>query len=309
MSNNSNVDKIIALIKARIKAEGEDHSVAACRKAFQTLVEKLPPLPADVKYHNVDADGIPSEWVSVKESREDFVLFYMHGGGYIVGSPTSHRDLISRMAREARMRALVPDFRLAPEHPFPTQIEDCVRAYQWLLKQGYTANHIVFAGESSGGALVISVLLALKEQQIPLPIAAIAISGMLDLEASSNTFKTNLSVDPSVDSERIFRLARLYIGDRDPKMPLASPIYANLTGLPPLLIQVSSVEVLLDDSIRLAQAARDCGGEVELEVWYGLPHAWHIYASILPEGQQAIVRAGKFARKYTPNNAFNSITK
>jgi monoterpene epsilon-lactone hydrolase len=256
-------------------------------------------LAQDVRCQPVDAGGVPAEWVTTPESIEGRVIQYLHGGAYMVGSIKTHREIGSRISRAAAAQVLLIDYRLAPENPFPAAVEDSVAAYRWLLSTGVNPAQAVIAGESAGGGLTVATLVALRDAVEPLPAAAVAISPWVDMEALGESVTTKAEVDLMVQREGILMAAEVYLGGINPRTPLASPIYADLTGLPPLLIQVGTSEVLLDDATRLAERARATGVDVVLETWADMMHVWHSFAAILPEAQQAIDRIGEFVREHT----------
>jgi epsilon-lactone hydrolase len=252
----------------------------------------------------VVAGGVPAEWVSVPNSRRDRVILYLHGGSYTIGSPRTHRALAAQMARAAGMRALVLGYRLAPEHLFPAPVEDATAAYRWLLAQGIRPEHIVIAGDSAGGGLTLATALALRDGGDPLPAALVCISPWTDLAATGASLKTRAHLDPSLSPGGIAIAGQRYVGPAgDSRAPLASPLYADLRGLPPLLIQVGDHEILLDDSTRLAERARASGVAVTLEIW---PEMWHVFESLagyLPEADQAVNKIGMFMRARLPDPA------
>jgi epsilon-lactone hydrolase len=209
----------------------------------------------------------------------------------------THRVMLSHLSRASGFKVLGLDYRLAPENPFPAPVEDALAAYRWLLWSGYDPRKIVLAGDSAGGGLVVAAIVAMRYAGEPLPAAGVCLSPWVDMEATGPSFVTNATSDPSVARDRILRLAGVYLAGKSPQAPLASPIHADLRGLPPLLVQVGSIETLLDDARALAQRAQAAGVEVTLEVWEDMPHVWHHFAPMLPEAQQAIARIGEFVRK------------
>lgn len=259
----------------------------------------LPTAP-DVRCEAVVAGGVPGEWIVPPGAEESRVLLYLHGGGYVIGSVNTHRDMVSRIARAAQARALAIDYRLAPEHPFPAAVEDATAAYRWLLASGMPAERIVIAGDSAGGGLTLATLLALRDAGDLLPAAAVCISPWTDLAVTGESMDTKADVDPMIRKAEAIEGAKLYLAGADPKTPLASPLYADLSGLPHLLIQVGTHETLQDDSVRLAERARAAGVDVTLEQWEEMIHVWHFFAFILPEAQQAIDRIGQFVREHVP---------
>lgn len=255
--------------------------------------------PEGVTCTPVDAGGVSAEWSVAAGVDEAKVVLYVHGGGYVMGSAGSHRDVTGRLSKAAGARVLSLNYRLAPEHPFPAPVDDAVAAYRWLLAQGISPGNIAVAGDSAGGGLAIATLLALRDAGEPLPAAGIGISPWVDMEGTGESMTTRAAVDPVVQKEGLLGMAKLYLGDADPKNPLAAPLHADLAGLPPLLLQVGDAETLLDDSTRLAERARAAGVDVTLKVWDEMPHVWHLFAPILPEGRQAIDEIGSFFQART----------
>jgi acetyl esterase/lipase len=279
-----------------------DEPLDAIRQAFDS-VGTIFPIPADVKREDVSAGGIPGAWIQAGEPGSGATIYYLHGGGYSIGSVSSHLDLISRIARAADARAFAIDYRLAPEHPFPAPIEDSVAAYRWLLQQGTDPATIVIGGDSAGGGLTLATLVALRDAGDTLPAAAFAISPWTDMTITGESVRTRKDLDPMIPADAMAEGAATYLGGADPKNPLASPLFADLRGLPPLLIHVGDHEVLLSDATRFAAAAEEAGTEVKLEVWDEMIHVWHFFATILPEGQQAIEGIGQFIRQQVATGA------
>lgn len=263
------------------------------RNGFEAFAKLFKPL-AELKNTAVDVNGVPGEWITPPQVMDERVILYLHGGYYMVGSIQSHRNLAGNIANAAQARALIIDYRLAPEHPFPAGIDDALIAYLWLQDQGNRPDQIVLVGDSAGGGLVLSVLLALRERGKPLPAAAICLSPATDLTLSGESWKFNAKKELVITRFIAEQVAPKYLGEIDPHNPLASPLYGNLHGLPPLLIQVGSDEVLLSDSTSFAERARTAGVDVTLEVWPGMPHVWQFTASFVPEARQAIVKIGEF---------------
>jgi acetyl esterase/lipase len=257
------------------------------------------PSAKQVKCEPVSAGGVKAEWITAPNAAADRAILYLYGGGYIMGSINTHRELIARLSKAAQARILALDYRLAPEHPFPAPVEDATAAYRWMLAQGLKPSRIAVAGDSAGGGLTVAALVAFRDAGLPMPAAGIPISPWVDLEAIGESMKTRSSQDPIVKPEMIREIARVYLAGQNPRSPLAAPLYADLHRLPPLLIHVGDAEALLDDSKRLAERAKAAGVDVTLEVWSEMPHVWHLFAHFLSEGQQAIDRAGEFVRKLT----------
>ena len=282
----------------RVRAAMPRKTVADDRANFQEMMSEFP-LDDDIVCERVGAGGVPAEWITAPGAEEDRILLYLHGGGYVVGSTRTHGVMMSRMSRASGARVLGLDYRLSPENPFPAPVQDTLAAYRWLLSNGADPRKIVIGGDSAGGGLTVSTLVAMRYLGEPMPAAGFCISPWTELEPNADSYETNAEVDPTVSRARVEDLKDLYIGDKDPRAPMASPLFADLKGLPPLLVQVGSIEVILDDSTRLAERAEAVGTDVELEVWDDMPHVWHLFAPILSDGQKAIERVGDFIRKHT----------
>ena len=256
-------------------------------------------IPADVQREKVSAGGVPAEWVVAENADRARVILYLHGGGYVIGSINTHRELGSRLSRAAAARVLLIDYRLAPEHPHPAAVDDAVSAYRWLLLQGVSPSRLVVAGDSAGGGLTVATLVALRDAGLPAPAAGVCLSPWVDLEGIGESMTTKAALDPMVQRDGLVKMAAAYLGGQSPRTPLAAPLYADLSGLPPLLIQVGTAETLLDDATRLAERARKAGVQVSLEPWEDMIHVWQAFASMLPEGRQAIDRIGEFVKSKT----------
>jgi acetyl esterase/lipase len=287
---------LINMIKARqIK---EMPTIEEARANFEE-VGRLFPVAEDVQCDTVDAGGIPAEWLSVPGATDERDVLYLHGGGYTIGSLETHRDLASRIGRAARARVLSIDYRLAPEHPHPAAVEDSVTAYRWTLSQGIDPAKMVIAGDSAGGGLTVATLLALRDAGEPMPTAGVCLSPWVDLAVTGESVRAKADIDPIVNADATIWMANLYAGDEDPCAPLISPLYADLQGLPPLLIQVGTAEILMDDATRFADRARPAGVDITLETWEHMVHVWQYFAAMLPEGQEAIDRIGEYIIKHT----------
>jgi acetyl esterase/lipase len=270
-------------------------------KALRGVMESASAFPSagETKCTPVSAGGVPAEWIAGPGAADDRVILYVHGGGYVMGSIATHREMIARLSKASGARGLALDYRLAPEHPFPAAVEDATVAYRWLLGQNIKPSNIVVAGDSAGGGLTVATLLSIRDAKLPLPAAGVCISPWVDMEGTGESMTTRAKADPVVQKDGLLGMAQLYLGGKDPKSPLAAPLHADLKGLPPLLIQVGDAETLLDDSTRIADKAKKAGVKVDLEVWPEMPHVWHLFAPFLPEGQQAIEKIGKYVRQIT----------
>lgn len=253
--------------------------------------------PADVRFEPVLAGGVPAEWTTAPGAREDRALVYLHGGAYCLGGIATHRGLAARLSRHARLRVLNVDYRLAPEHPHPAAVLDAAAAVRFVHASGLAPSRVAVGGDSAGGGLAVATLVALRDAGEALPAAGVCISPWTDLSGSGESMRTRAALDPLVDAETLALMAAEYLAGRDPRTPLASPLFADLRGLPPLLVHVGTAEILLDDATRLAERARDIGVDVELEVWDDMIHVWHAFADMLPEGVQAVQGIAEFLEK------------
>ena len=243
--------------------------------------------------------GVSGEWQQAALGSADNVILYLHGGGYVLGSPASHRDMVGAIADAAQARAFMVDYRLAPETAFPGAVDDAVAAYKGLLENGEKAEKIIIAGDSAGGGMTMATLIALRDEGIELPAAAVCISPWADLTFTGDSMIVKDKVDAMLSRGSLSWFADQYLAGQDPTQPLASPIFGDLQGLPPLLIHVGSEEVLLDDAIRLNKVAKKAGMDVTLEVWNGQMHVWHLMSAIVPEGKHAIQVIGTFVKTHT----------
>jgi epsilon-lactone hydrolase len=276
----------------------ENPDLAVVRAGFEEMGAMFP-VPEDVRREPVSANGVKAEWVTAPGAANDRAILYLHGGGYVIGSINTHRALAASISRAAKARVLVIDYRLAPECPHPAAVEDATAAYRWIVKQGISPKRIAIAGDSAGGGLTISTLVALREAGDQLPAAGVCLSPWVDLEGIGESMTKCAELDPMVKKDGLVQLAALYLGGKSPRTPLAAPLYADLSGLPPLLIQVGTWETLLDDASRIAERARKAGVDVTYEPWEGMIHVWQLFAPMLDEGKEAIEKIGKFVQSKT----------
>lgn len=269
------------------------------RRAYFNSLDQQFPTPEYVRIEPVVANGIRAEWVKAPGASDDRVILYLHGGGYVVGSPTSHRHLVAELGRATHSAALSIDYRLAPENPFPCAVTDAVSAYRGLIDSGVAPERVVIAGDSAGGGLTVATLVSLREQSVALPAAGVCISPWTDLTMTAESYATKAASDPMINRDQLSMMASAYLGGADARQPLASPLFADLRGLPPLLVQVGSDEVLLDDSLLLAERASEAGVATTLEVWDEMIHVWHFFHPMLKEGRDAIEHAAQFVRENT----------
>jgi monoterpene epsilon-lactone hydrolase len=293
------LQQVFEQYKAFAQVAGQAKSPQELRAAFSAAFSAFPSA-GEVKCEPVSANGVKAEWITANNAAPDRVILYLHGGGYVMGSIDTHRELVARLSKAAQARGLALEYRLAPENPFPAAVDDAITAYRWLLAQGYKPGRIVIAGDSAGGGLTISTLLAVRDLGAPAPAAGVCISPWVDFEAEGASMTSRAAQDPLVSREMILKIARMYVGENGSlREPLAAPINAVLNDLPPLFIQVGDAETLLDDSTRLADRAEEAGVDVKLQIWEEMPHVWHLAAPILPEGQEAIDKIGEFVRERT----------
>ena len=269
--------------------------LAELRAEYGDLAEEHA-LPGNIDHQPVDTGGVSAEWIRAPDSRDDRAMLYLHGGCYGSGSVETHRDLMSRLSLAAATQVLGANYRLAPEHPFPAAVDDASAAYRWLLEMGIAPGRIAIAGDSAGGGLALATMIETRDAGLPLPGALVCLSPWVDLALTGTSMDTKAGDDPIVNREMLLGWSKLYLGNHDARTPLASPLYADLDGLPPLLIQVGASEVLLDDATRLAERASAAGVATMLKVWPEMIHVWQTFAAILPEGRQAIARIGEFVR-------------
>ncbi|MCB1684166.1 MAG: alpha/beta hydrolase [Pseudomonadales bacterium] len=274
---------------------GSEINVAEMR---ENMVSMTAPMADHVTRKDFNVDGIPLCHITVAGVREDRGLLYLHGGGYMLGSLDTHAELMGRLAEACRAPVLGVDYRLAPENPYPAAVEDAVASYDRLLANGIRPDQVVIAGDSAGGGLTLACLLALKAQGKPQPAGAVLLSPWTDLTGSGESSRSRAALDPMISAENLLPTAKLYIGDTDPADPGVSPLFGDLTGLPPLLIQVGDHEVLLDDSTRLAERAVAQGVTAELEIY---EEAFHVFQAMpgLPESGDALASIGRFFDRVT----------
>ncbi len=255
------------------------------------------PLLDDVTTEPVKAERVAAEWQDVKGAEKDKVILYFHGGGWILGSPNDHRLLTTALSRSTQMRVLSVAYRLAPEYPFPAPLNDCITAYNWLLKTGIKPENIIIAGDSAGGNLTLSTLIKLRDDKMPLPAGAVLLSPSTDFTFSDDSFFKNGETDPVLADVGIFWWFQAYHAKENPRNPLISPLFADLKDLPPLLFQVSTCEMLYRDSTRFVDKARSAGVDVVLETWDDMLHVFQAALDELPEAGEAISSIGNFIEK------------
>jgi monoterpene epsilon-lactone hydrolase len=251
---------------------------------------------SDLAVEPVSVGDLRAEWLSAPGADRNSAILYLHGGGYVIGSLDSHRHLVAEAGRAASCWALSLDYRLAPEHPFPAAVDDALAAYRFLLARGIRPGSIAIAGDSAGGGLVVAAMLAIRDAGLAQPACGWCISPWVDMEAIGDSMETKAAQDPTVQKAGILDMARMYLNGADPRSPLAAPIYAELRGLAPLLIQVGAAETLLDDAIRLAKVAGAADVRVDLQIWPEMVHVWHLFHPELSAGRRAIEEGGAWVR-------------
>jgi acetyl esterase/lipase len=285
------------LLKYVLSKQASGLSLEGERKFFDDFGKKEKLAPG-VQVQKVDVGGIPAESLTPAEVKEDQLIIYLHGGAYNLGSCDSHRSLASFIAQITRIPLILLEYRLAPEHPFPAAIEDVASAYQWLLKNDITAKKIAFVGDSAGGGLAVATAVFLKDKGVELPGAIVCLSPWTDLEHTGESIVTRAKKEALLKLDELKKYAHDYAPSRNYCNPLVSPIYADLSGLPPMLIHVGENEILFDDSTRLAEKAHENGVKVTLEVGRGLWHVWHYFANYMPEAKRAIVKISEFLQEH-----------
>ena len=291
------LESVLATMFAAKFQSSADMTLAQKREGYESYGALFPSEPG-VDPQPVSAGGVPAAWLVAPQANKDRVILYLHGGGFRLGSITTHLSITSRLTGAAAARVLALDYRLAPEHKYPAQLDDALAAYQWLLDQGFAAAHMAVVGDSAGGGLTVSFQLALRDRGLPLPACSVAMSPWVDLVGTGTWREADPSSDPTVDPKDLDDTIADYLGDADPHQDLVSPVFADLTGLPPMLIQVGTQEILRCDAEGLADKARACGVDVTLEVEEGAFHVWHHAAPKVPESLAAIARIGAFVQRH-----------
>ncbi|PWT92222.1 MAG: alpha/beta hydrolase [Proteobacteria bacterium] len=290
MTDQSEIDAIRALLSSKPRPQGW-----AERRQRLDEVGSASPVADDVKLRAVDIDGVPGEWSIAPGSDQSRVLLFFHGGGYCSGSIASHRGMVTEAGRAAKARTLALGYRLAPEHPFPTALDDALAAWRFLRRQGVAAAHIAIGGDSAGGGLTAALINRLRVSEREQPACAWLVSPWIDLTMSGSTLTSKDAVDPLIHKVYLEELATAYVpAALDRKDPRVSPLFADLRGFPPVLVQVGSDETLLDDAVRFSAAAGAADVAVTLEIWPHMIHAWPLWNARLDAGRRALARAGSF---------------
>jgi monoterpene epsilon-lactone hydrolase len=292
------------LLHFRLKREAWDWntSITAFRQSTEAGAARVGRLPEGILVTQLSVPGLPpglsAEWIRLSGSHNPGVIFYTHGGGYVSGSCTDHRAVVAKLVKGSGAAALLFEYRLAPEHPYPAAIEDTLTVYRWLLGQPYEPSRVVIAGESAGGGLGLSAMLAMRDNGLPLPAAAVAISPWTDLTCNGESHRTKLNVCISPPGMAVV-CSKYYAGELDPALPLISPLFGDLAGLPPLLIYAGDYETMLDDSLRFAAQAGAAGVRVTLRVGKGMVHCYPLLAPLFPEASHALAEICTFINEYS----------
>lgn len=288
-------DQEIEAIRALLLAKPRPDKLSERRQRLDALGTQYK-IATDVRIEGIKANGVRAEWSSTPDADPACVILFLHGGGYVSGSLDSHRPLATEMGRMSGARTLALGYRLAPEYPFPAALEDALAGYRFLLSCGIDPRHIALAGDSAGGGLTVALMVSARDAGLPQPACGWCISPWVDLECLGRSMSSKAQVDPLIQKPYLMELAQAYLNGVEPRTALASPLYANLKGVAPLLIQVGSAETLLDDAVRLANIAGAADVAVTLEVWPDMIHAWPLFHQQVAAGRHAIARAGAFIR-------------
>ena len=280
----------------RINPYTENKTIDQLREETK-IAGGLIPLPDNTKFERILAENVYAEWITNGKVNKDKIFMFIHGGGYYRGSIAATRATVARISSVANVRCLSIEYRLAPEHPFPAAIDDTYTAYNWLIKEGINPKNIIVSGQSAGGGLCLALLLKIKENNGSQPKGAVALSPWTDLSQSGTTMITNANIDPVISKKYLDRMANLYLSKTSNIFPLASPLYGDLSGLPPLLVQVGSAETMLDDSKRFVEKAKEAKVDAQIEIWKDMFHGWHGSAHILKDAEEAIKSIGVFCKK------------
>ena len=292
------LDQLINTLRSRPKVT----DIGERRRNMDAFATSFPPAD-DITIEPMTLGGVSAEKSQAPGDDDKGALLYVHGGGYVIGSLDSHRHVVTEAGRACGVPAYALDYRLAPEIPFPAPVEDTLAAYRALLESGLDPSRIAIAGDSAGGGLVVAALVAIGEADLPQPACGWSISPWVDMEMIGESMTTNAGSDPTVQREGLTDYSGLYLNGADARSPLAAPLYADLTGIAPLLLQVGSIETLLDAAVRLAGRAASAGVATRLDVWPEMPHVWHLFHPTLAAGRKAIEEGGSFVKSAMLNGA------
>ncbi len=296
--SQAQLDEVIREVQACFGSFGPTTPLQEMRSRWDGIFANVKPT-VGARTETVTIGKAKADFITAPGADGDRAILYLHGGGYVLGSIDSHRDMCERLSRAAKARVLALDYRLAPENPFPAAVEDAQAAYRWLLEKGFAPSKLAISGDSAGGGLTLTTLLALKRDGDPMPGCATPISPWVDLEGTGESVTKRAASDPMVQKEMLLQLASTYVPNGNVRDPLAAPLYGDLAGLPPLLIHVGEREVIYDDAKRIYDKAKAAGVDATLEEGPGMIHVWHIFANKLDEGEEAIRRLGAFIVRHT----------
>jgi epsilon-lactone hydrolase len=291
------------IFQGRIRKERFDFntSIEAFREQCEKGANKHSKLPDGIKVKEENIEGIKSEWIIPDGANLDKTILYVHGGGYVSGSCNDHRGFVSKFTKSCGFTSLVYEYRLAPENPFPAALEDSIKVYQWLLHKGYEPKNIVIAGESAGGGLSLAILLALKEHNLPLPAASVAISPWTDLTCSSDSFSTKNKVSVAPENSWIV-FSKYYAGNNSANLPLISPLFGDLTSLPPIFINSGVEDELFEDGEKFYKKAKESGVDITFRAGVGMVHCYPLLAPMFEEATQALGEICEFVRRHLDKN-------
>ena len=285
---------------ARPRAAGLEGDIEELRRQYDYLTDRFGPIPPDVTFEPGQVGPVKGEWVKPAEIASRRLILYFHGGGYVAGSPETHRPLIARLCQAAQATAFAPVYRLAPEYGFPACLRDGIDAYRYLVQRGVPPSSIVVAGDAAGGGLTFALLLAIRNAGLPLPAAGAAMSPWADLSLSGWSMLQNAASDAALSWELLFLSARHYLKKNSPTDPYASPVFAKFTGFPPIMVHAGSLELLRDDASRIGERAAEAGVPVSVEIYDGMQHVFQASAYV-PEARVSLTRLGQFIRAKTPD--------
>lgn len=291
----------VAAIKEQMQAAnaGPPPDLETTRAGFEASYSSMP-VPDGVNVTPVDAGGVPAEWVTPSEVEGNRTIIYLHGGGYVVGSLNTHRHVVSRLAVGAKARLLNVDYRLAPENPFPAALDDAMAAWQWHLANGGEAAHTAISGDSAGGGLTIALCMKLRDEGLEQPACAAPISPWTDLTFSGDSMTERAERDPMLSgADALHGMVMAYAQSVDATDPYVSPVFGTFEGLPPMMIQVGTEEVLYDDSTRVVKGIENANGTVEFRPWQDMMHVWHLLAGVAPEAEEGIAEMAAYIAERT----------
>jgi monoterpene epsilon-lactone hydrolase len=273
-------------------------TIAQNRARSAQVARFKPRILQGIQIEKIGIEGLPAGWISPPGADQNRTILHLHGGGYVAGGIDSHQMMCTLMAQTLKTKVVLPEYRLAPEHPFPAALEDALTVFRWLIAQGHQPGNIIVSGDSAGGGLALALVLSLRDAGEPLPAAVVCMSPWTDLTMKGQSYITNAKAEMVLQKETLREWAAFYSGKENPENPLVSPAYAEWHGFPPLLIQVGSDEILLDDSSILAEKATGSGVDVTLRVWEGMWHVWQALGDLIPESRKAFEEFGRFVKEH-----------